>query len=309
MGTLQVVFCRRLRCLTATLEIMDHVQSIASTPIVDSARILEQEAYVKASLDKWGAPDFSSAFGIGTFPSILGPEDRRTVVTDTGVGPPWATICALLIRGKGDHHIIGTGWLAGPNTVVTAGHCIYSTDMLDGWAEFIHVIPGRNGLYEPYGSSLSTDFEVMSRWHEIQDPALDVGCIHLKEALGQKAGWLGMADLRADELTDCQVTVSGYPSDRGGGKIQYAHTDRITRVTESRVYYRVDTFGGQSGSPIWINDPDTGKPLVVGVHAYGVGPDEGEPNANWGPVLTPAIREKIDEWSKRKSINIAKDSV
>ena len=77
-------------------------------------------------------------------------------------------------------------------------------------------------------------------------------------------GWFAVAALPPAELQGYLVNVSGYPGDRGMGTEQYHHKNRVLRVTERRVFYDVDTFGGQSGAPVWIHETDTAPPLAVG---------------------------------------------
>jgi glutamyl endopeptidase len=63
---------------------------------------------------------------------------------------------------------------------------------------------------------------------------------------------------------------------------------RITRANKRLTFYPMDTFGGQSGGPVWWNRTGgacTG-PCGYAVHAYGVGlPGLGQTN-NGRPRLT-----------------------
>jgi V8-like Glu-specific endopeptidase len=58
---------------------------------------------------------------------------------------------------------IGTGWLIGPKTVMTAGHSVFDP-RADGWAKSIKVIPRMNGNIRPYGSRIATKFRSISGW-------------------------------------------------------------------------------------------------------------------------------------------------
>ncbi|WP_219620585.1 hypothetical protein, partial [Klebsiella pneumoniae] len=56
--------------------------------------------------------------------SLLVPGfDRRSRVLDTN-SDPWRKICALEITATDDEQMIGTGWIAGPRLIITAGHCV-----------------------------------------------------------------------------------------------------------------------------------------------------------------------------------------
>jgi glutamyl endopeptidase len=231
----------------------------------------------------------------GAIESIIGPTDDRVRVLDTELAP-WRMICALRMRGRTGAGAIGTGWLVGPRTLLTAGHCVYSTQFFGGWASSIEVSPGRNGAEFPFRTVRSTRFSSVNRWVEAQDPDFDVGCIHLDDPLGDEVGWFGVGALAPDELEGFLVNVSGYPGDRGGGTEQYHHRNRILRVTERRLFYDVDTFGGQSGAPVWIHETDTAPPLAVGIHAYGVGGAVDGLEANSAPRIIPEVLDQIRTW-------------
>jgi V8-like Glu-specific endopeptidase len=227
--------------------------------------------------------------------TIIGPTDDRVRVLDTELAP-WRMICALRMRGQSGAGAIGTGWFVGPRTLLTAGHCVYSTQFFGGWASSIEVSPGRSGAAFPYRTVRSTRFSSVNRWVQSQDPDFDIGCIHLDEPFGNEVGWFGVGALAPDELEGYLVNVSGYPGDRGGGTEQYHHKNRILRVTERRLFYDVDTFGGQSGAPVWIHETDTAPPLAVGIHAYGVGAAVDGLEANSAPRIIPEVLEQFRTW-------------
>lgn len=99
--------------------------------------------------------------------SILGGIDGRERILDTELAP-WRMICSLEIKSPLGT-FLGTGWFAGPKTVVTAGHCVYSGQM-GGAPISIKIIPGRNGsdgsYWAPYGSKDSRKFSATDRWLE-----------------------------------------------------------------------------------------------------------------------------------------------
>ena len=70
---------------------------------------------------------------------VLFVGDGRTRVTNF-LQYPWRCICSLLITTATGATRIGTGWLAAPRLVVTAGHCVHLTDE-GGWAVRVEVIP------------------------------------------------------------------------------------------------------------------------------------------------------------------------
>lgn len=233
------------------------------------------------------------------FESVIG-QDERVRILDTELFP-WRMICALRMKGSGGAVAIGTGWFIGPRTVLTAGHCVFSSHFFGGWASTIEVIPGLNGKgadARPYGSVSSTRFSSVDRWVNQEDADFDIGCIHLDEPKGDEVGWFAVGVLPAEELQHYLVNVSGYPGDRGDGNEQYHHRNRILQVSERRVFYEVDTYGGQSGAPVWIHEQEGAPPLAIGIHAYGIG---GTPanlgiTANSAPRIIPEVLEQLTAW-------------
>lgn len=226
--------------------------------------------------------------------------DERVRILDTDLAP-WRMICALRMLGPGGAGAIGTGWFVGPRTVVTAGHCVFSNFFFGGWANTIEVIPGLNGHSgdaRPYDSASSTRFSSVDRWTESEDADFDVGCIHLDHDVGNVVGWFAVGALSPEELESYLVNVSGYPADRGGGYEQYHNRNRVLRVSDRRVFYEVDTYGGQSGAPVWIHEAEEAPPLVIGIHAYGVGgtPADFGIKANSAPRIIPKVLEAIKGW-------------
>lgn len=234
--------------------------------------------------------------------TVIG-KDERERVPDTDHFP-WRMICALRMRGPQGTGAIGTGWFIGPRTVITAGHCVFSQTFFGGWAESVEVIPGLNrrqngSLLRPFDSSTTTRMSVLKRWADgdDQEADFDIGCIHLEDPLGDQTGWFGFAALTPDELQGFRVNIAGYPSDRGGGDEQYVSRNRILHVGERRVFYDVDTSGGQSGAPVWIQD-DGDPPVAVAIHAYGTGatPSSLGLKANSAPRIHPGIFDIFEDW-------------
>ncbi|HVF12942.1 MAG TPA: trypsin-like serine protease [Acidimicrobiales bacterium] len=238
------------------------------------------------------------------FETVIG-VDERVRILDTDLGP-WRMICALRMRGPSGAGAIGTGWFIGPKTLLTAGHCVFSSHFFGGWASTIEVIPGLNGnatttAARPYGSVTSERFSSVDLWTAKEDPDFDIGCIHLDQPLGETVGWFSVGALPPEHLESFLVNVSGYPGDRGAGAEQYHGRNRVMQVTERRIFYEIDTYGGQSGAPVWIHEEDGSPPLAVAIHAYGTGgtPASVSTSANSAPRIIPEVLDKVIGWVER----------
>lgn len=229
--------------------------------------------------------------------TVIGADERQRIL-DTELSP-WNMICALRLYGPDGGGAVGTGWLIGPRTILTAGHCVFSRAFFGGWANRIEIIPGMNGTERPFGSFVSDRLSSVDRWVQGEEEDFDFGCIHLDEPIGEKIGWFGLGVFAAEELENYLVNVSGYPSDRGGSE-QFHSRNRIVRVSERRIFYEVDTVGGQSGAPVWIHQSEDGPPIAVGIHAYGIGGTPGAwgIKANSAPRIIPEVLAQLREWAE-----------
>lgn len=232
----------------------------------------------------------------GTVESLIAADDRQRVL-DTDL-TPWRMICALHMRSAAGVEATATGWLAGPRTIITAGHHVHNRDFFDGWADSIEVSAGRNRSALPFSQFTATHFAACDRWVESADPDFDIGCIQLDLPLGDLTGWFGLASPAPSELETALVNVGGYPADRGDGTEQYFHANRVLHVGDRRIYYDIDTFGSQSGAPVWIHRTPSAPPVVIALQANGTvgGPFDLGSTANSTPRITPEIFDMINTW-------------
>jgi glutamyl endopeptidase len=200
---------------------------------------------------------------------VCGNDDRVRISPATNT--PWRWCCELLITYSNGAGARGTGWFIGPKAVMTAGHVVYSAAN-GGWARSIEVIPGMDGTSRPFGSQVGTSFRSVAGWTSNNDPEYDYGAIILPNAsLGNTVGWFGFAALSDAELQNLLVNNAGYPGDKPFGTLWF-NAGTITQVTTRRLFYMIDTFGGQSGSCIWRFANETRQ--AVGIHGYGGCPNK-----------------------------------
>lgn len=219
---------------------------------------------------------------------VLG-TDNRVQITTTNIYP-WRAHASLLITAADGAQYIGTGWFIGPHTVMTAGHCVYVKNnpvaARNGWVRSIDVMPGRNGNSLPYGSVRSTNFRSVTGWTTSGDENYDYGCIILPTELGNTVGWFGFGAYSDADLKASVGNISGYPGDKPSGT-QWYHARKITAVNSRKVYYDIDTFGGQSGSAVYriIN----GARYGVAIHAYG-----GATSNSGTRIVTPVFNNMVN---------------
>ena len=233
-----------------------------------------------------GEASFGSPAGIETVHGV----DNRTQITNTSVFP-WRAIASLLITAADNSTWIGTAWFVGPHTLLTAGHCVFIKNSgvagRDGWVKRIQVMPGRNGVNLPYGSVTSTSFRSVSGWFNSGDQNYDYGAIILGTELGNTVGWFGYQVLGDADLTASVANIAGYPGDKPAGTMWF-QSNKVASVGPRKVYYDIDTAGGQSGAPVWRLVG--GNRYGLAVHAYGGA------TTNSGTRITSPVASNIAAW-------------
>jgi glutamyl endopeptidase len=183
---------------------------------------------------------------------------------------PWSAICYLIIT-KGGKKWRGTGFFISHDTIVTAGHCIYSPR--SGSAVRIQVIPGRDEREWPFGSVVGREFYMPDEWRRSQMAAFDYGVIKLPDGnIGERTGFFPIANLSADALRASTYNIGGYPGDMRPSQALHYNGGPSGDVYNQRLYYLLDTAKGASGSPVWLRSGETRR--VVGIHNYGHCPNK-----------------------------------
>lgn len=229
--------------------------------------------------------------------SIIWPDDR-TKVTDTSVYP-WRTVCNLLmtfpdgaqggcsgaIVGRSDGH----GFL-----VLTAGHCIYSHGN-GGWATSVKVIPGLNDDYMPYNYAWGAYLRSYTGWTVSGMTQHDWGVVTLDRSVGDFTGWMGrMTASPSNSMYTSILNTAGYPGDKGGDTMwfdwDYGHS-----ADEYNHWYYMDTYAGQSGSPVWRFTGDSR--YILTTHTCGTaGCGISGKGCNHGTRLNSDKFDRITSW-------------
>jgi glutamyl endopeptidase len=232
--------------------------------------------------------------------SIIGDDDRKQVLTTTNA--PWCYICALTITMPYGT-MVGTGWLISPRTIITAGHCVYDLKRGGGLAMKIAVTPGKNGSNAAGPMQTATKFRVLAGWEDGQKKGrpyaetqrYDYAAILLDPPY-KAPGYFSFAAIANEQAVQKEDTnIAGYPLERDGsakdGTHMFWHARRIAQATATTLEYETDTYGGQSGSPIWLKMD--GQRYVVGIHTRGV--TDTQP-LNGGVRITSEVFTTLKKW-------------
>src|SRR5215204_913433 len=233
---------------------------------------------------KRSTPNTRSAGGGSATESVIAP-DRRVQVTTTTTYPARATVWITFNKSASSTGWSCTGFLIAPNVVATAGHCVNSGK--SGGTGFFQtssfrIYPGRNGSSSPYlcpGGAVARAQQLWTNatWNSSGAETNDYGAIALSCDLGNTTGYFGWTS--SGHSVGTEVDTQGYPADKPSGTQWDADNCStsasgtvqctITATTSQQLFYKNDTFGGQSGSPLF-RVTSTGCTCAIGIHAYGL---------------------------------------
>ena len=229
--------------------------------------------------------------------SIIGADNRKQV-PDTTKAPPRMVV---LITYRGSQWC--TGFMIGEHTVATAGHCVYdiATNLFVD-ASQLRVYPGYDASKAeaeraPFGSC-GVDLVVSnSGWTAGHSDEYDYGALRLTCSVGQQTGWFGWWYQTAP-LDGTTSRNFGYPSDRL--LTQWKSNDRIRVSQDRRLYYGNDTYGGNSGSPIFTRraagSPQSAGWCIMAVHAYGLYGTYPDSTYNHGTRVNQEVSDAFFAW-------------
>ena len=227
---------------------------------------------------------------IGGQESVIGADGRERLSLAVTSTFPLSAIGQIVFTQRGRTYLC-TGYLIDGNSVLTAGHCSFDPSPGgDDPIESATFAPGRERnsgtVVDPFGSCAMAAVWAPEQWRVDGKPAHDYSVQQLGPGcdFSETAGSFGLFTLSGDNaFAGRRLRVEGYPGDKSNGS-RWKMAGEVDRNSVNYLYYPMDTYGGQSGSPLFKwNRPSCGGPCSAGVHAYGA---SGTPPMNSGPMLT-----------------------
>lgn len=235
-------------------------------------------------------------------PETICGEDTRQPATGVGIYPK-SVNCFLRIKVADGLWARGTGWLVAPNLVITAGHCVH--DGAGGnFFEQVEVFPGAansaEGPVTPFGSQSSTKLFAAEGWRTNGSTAGDYGAILLdtgfENADGEAPGVYDVAIAPDELMNGAKLNMFGYPGDKPIGQMWFAGGE-IFRLDPARLFYKIDTYRGMSGSAVMLTYSD-GRRMAVGIHNYGGCP-------NKATRITDEVMADLNAWRQEAAQRLA----
>jgi len=213
------------------------------------------------------------------FPS---PLDTITKTTSD----PYDKVCYLYITRAhpfGSGYYESTGAFIAPNIILTAAHNIYSP--VTSKVTKITIVPGKYYKTRPFDSLVikgENACDLAIRTHPNYSFLMrsanrmkwDFGIIIIPDDVLKSNPKITSAQAFVLDTTYVlkegdTLNVAGYPADYDygyNGNFMTHQSDLCGRVYPKTFYHQLDTYRGNSGSPIWVNV--NGKRIIAGVHTF-----------------------------------------
>ena len=234
---------------------------------------------------------------------IVNRQDGRQLILDTTQFPHSAHGLVLMQFPGGQDPYFGTATMIASRIAITAGHNLVDED--GKLPDNIQFLPARNGKILPFGETKVVAYYVSQEYRETLENE-DYGILILDRDSIEQTGSFSLSAPSPQDLLGMVVNITGYPGDKvtKDNYSMYTMSKKHERLDKGNIYYKIDTWGGQSGSGIWTKKGS--DHMVVGVHVRG-GVHENE-----GIQLTQDRYEQIHRWihevRKKKNLELPLDN-
>ena len=184
----------------------------------------------------------------------------------------------------------GTGYLVGPNVLLTAAHNTYQigTGVVDQVRAYLQYENG--GSSTPYYAGT---FIWSTAYTQYGNENYDWCIMIMQDDLGGEVGWYyGLGTYGDYNPVGDDITISGYSSSVFGAYQHYCDGE-ITDKTTYKIKYDIDTKSGQSGSPVY-NAYQTNW-IAWGIHTKSASLFTDASGVRFTYTLYDIICDKIDE--------------
>ena len=210
------------------------------------------------------------------------------IVQDTSIYPNISVCKIFCIEGE-----LGTAALVGPNTAITAAHCVFdqknNNEIIKNWTIYAGYDSDNY-----YGTPCGWDqVYYSSNWKETHSWKDDWAICVLQSDLGDQVGYFGVeAQTNPTDLMNKSVYALGYPSDESFGvfgEYQYSTYGQINLISGYSFRFNGWTTHGFSGGPVVDNDEYKSDNLIVGV----VTAKKENDNDPYCAAITPEMAEIV----------------
>jgi glutamyl endopeptidase len=225
-------------------------------------------------------------------------NNRRTVIGADGrfrvnatADYPYSAIAEISFDDERGRQFGCTGWFISKDTIATAGHCVHQGEGgVDGFYDpaTYRIWPGRNGAATPFGKCGARRLYTVTGWSVDGKVSSDYGAIKLDCNKGKETGWFGYF-YTDKSLANRAIGIFGYPCDKPLHQM-WGMNGSVASATATSVKYTIDTFGCQSGSPVYETRND--GPYGMAIHTYGV-----SNGTNSGTRITKQVFDNLEKWA------------
>jgi VWFA-related protein len=246
-----------------------------------------------------GKPRSGPASGVSlqTGGTVIGGTDERTRVSDTNAFPhrliAFLSFDTSAPNGTAEQ-ARATGFLVGPYMALTNGHVVWD-GVRRQFSRNLVIAPGQSGsggVTRPFGTRTAIRLATNPGWVETGKIQYDYGAAFFDLPFSGISTYMPLA-FDVTPAVGSQVRVAGYPEIVKGSvtQDQWAASDKVVSVQSRLLRYRVDSSGGNSGSPVW-QVLGGGQVRTIAVHSTG----DTTNNGNSGARLVADNFDLLSEW-------------